>query len=108
MKALVQTRGGSVSGESDRNISSEELADKYQEDSQGLEASLNRRRDEVSVDYVQSVRDLEDRESDSEEIERVRNNLRQERDYHLDELSERYRAAREIISSREPETDYSD
>lgn len=86
----------------------EEMANKYRDNPEGLDAREERRKDEISVEYVQKVKDLEERELDSEEYERERDSLRKERDNNLEDLAEKHQLARGILSSRESETDYSD
>ena len=84
------------------------MANRYQGNSEGLRAREERKKDDISVDYVQRSRDLRDRGLSSEEYERERNNLRQERDNNLKELNDKHRKTEEIMESREPGSDYGD
>ena len=99
-------------------VTPENLANRYQEDPEGLQSRIDRFRDDISVDYVQRSRDLESRGLDSgraredwlrsEEYLQERQNLRDERDSSLKGISDLHSATQKIIDSRVPETDYED
>ena len=100
------------------NDTPEDLANRYQGNLEGLHTRIESAKDDVSVNYVQKVRDLEARGLDSglakedwvktEEYQGERDNLIAERDKNLKALADLHYGAKKIIDSREPETDYDD